>query len=60
MNNNTISQVVTDGLCTGCGTCIALCPEETIKLTINENKGIYVPALFELLYWAFYRLGYSV
>jgi coenzyme F420 hydrogenase subunit beta len=47
MNNNTIAQVVKDGLCTGCGTCIALCPEEAIKLTINEKKGIYVPELNE-------------
>jgi coenzyme F420 hydrogenase subunit beta len=46
-NNNTIAQVVKDGLCTGCGTCIALCPEEAIKLTINEKKGIYVPELNE-------------
>jgi coenzyme F420 hydrogenase subunit beta len=44
-SNKTISQVVKDGLCTGCGTCIALCPEEAIKLTINEKKGIYVPVL---------------
>ncbi|MGB2841623.1 MAG: Coenzyme F420 hydrogenase/dehydrogenase, beta subunit C-terminal domain [Halobacteriota archaeon] len=47
MNNNTIAQVVKDELCTGCGTCIALCPEEAIKLTINEKKGIYVPELNE-------------
>ena len=47
MNNNTIAQVVKDGLCTGCGTCIALCPEEAIKLTRNEKKGIYVPELNE-------------
>ena len=47
MNNNTIAQVVKDGLCTGCGTCIALCPEEAIKLRINEKKGIYVPELNE-------------
>ena len=46
-NNNTIAQVVKDGLCTGCGTCIALCPEEAIKLTINEKKGVYVPELNE-------------
>ena len=46
-NNNTIAQVVKDGLCTGCGTCIALCPEEAIKLTIDEKKGIYVPELDE-------------
>ena len=47
MNNNTIAQVVKNGLCTGCGTCIALCPEEAIKLTINEKKGIYIPELNE-------------
>lgn len=46
-SNNTIVQVVKDGLCTGCGTCIALCPEEAIKLTINEKKGIYVSELDE-------------
>ena len=45
--NDTISQVVKDGLCTGCGTCIALCPNESIKLTINEKKGIYVPEVNE-------------
>ena len=38
MDENTISQVVKDELCTGCGTCIALCPKEAIKLTIDEKK----------------------
>ena len=47
MSNNTIVQVVKDGLCTGCGTCIALCPKGAIKLTRNENKGIYVPKVNE-------------
>jgi coenzyme F420 hydrogenase subunit beta len=47
MTDETIAQVVKAGLCTGCGTCIALCPEEAIKLTINEKKGIYVPELNE-------------
>ena len=47
MTDETIAQVVKDGLCTGCGTCIALCPNEAIKLTINEKKGIYVPKLDE-------------
>ena len=47
MIDETITQVVKDGLCTGCGTCIALCPEEAIKLTIDEKKGIYVPELNE-------------
>ena len=47
MNNNTIAQVVKDGLCTGCGICVALCPDDAIKLTINEKKGIYIPELNE-------------
>lgn len=47
MTNNTIASVVKDSLCTGCGTCIALCPNEAIKLTINEKKGIYIPKLNE-------------
>jgi len=38
MDENTISQVVKDELCTGCGTCIALCPKKAIKLTIDEKK----------------------
>jgi coenzyme F420 hydrogenase subunit beta len=47
MNDNTIASVVRDGLCTGCGTCIALCPKEAIELTLNEKKGIYIPKLNE-------------
>ena len=47
MSDETIAQVVKDNLCTGCGTCIALCPNEAIKLTTNEKKGIYVPELNE-------------
>jgi len=43
----TIGEIIDGGLCTGCGTCIALCPEEAIKLMINEKKGIYVPKINE-------------
>ena len=45
--NNAIDSIVKNNLCTGCGTCIALCPKEAIKLTINERKGIYVPKIDE-------------
>jgi coenzyme F420 hydrogenase subunit beta len=45
--NKTIAQVVKDDLCTGCGTCVSLCPEEAIEMVINEKKGIYVPELKE-------------
>ena len=47
MTKKTIFPVVKYELCTGCGTCIALCPEEAIKLTIDEKKGIYIPELDE-------------
>ena len=43
-DNNTISSVVKDELCTGCGTCVALCPVNAIMI-INEKKGIYIPEL---------------
>ena len=42
-----IQEVYDKGLCTGCGTCIALCPKGAIKLTMNKKKGIYVPELDE-------------
>lgn len=45
MTDETIAQVVQDGVCTGCGTCISLCPEEAIELVIDEKKGTYVPKL---------------
>ena len=45
MYDNTILTVVRDGLCTGCGTCIALCPANAIKISIDEINGIYVPEL---------------
>ncbi len=43
--SKTISYVVKDNLCTGCGTCAALCPTEAIKLRIDAKKGIYLPEL---------------
>jgi len=46
-NKNKISQVVKDNLCTGCGTCYAMCPKEAISMKINERKGIYEPVIDE-------------
>ncbi|MHA1664917.1 MAG: Coenzyme F420 hydrogenase/dehydrogenase, beta subunit C-terminal domain [Candidatus Njordarchaeales archaeon] len=46
-SDGTISSVVEDNLCTGCGTCVALCPNEAIEMVIDEKKGIYVPELDE-------------
>jgi coenzyme F420 hydrogenase subunit beta len=39
----TIEKVVLDELCTGCGTCIGICPLSAIEMTKDERKGIYLP-----------------
>jgi len=41
----TIESVIKDKLCTGCGTCVSLCPNEALELTLDYEKGIYVPEL---------------
>lgn len=46
-SDKTIASVVRDGLCTNCGTCIALCPTKSIKLSIDEYTGTYVPTVDE-------------
>ena len=43
----TIGEVVKSNLCTGCGTCVSLCPNEALELVIDEKKGIYIPELNE-------------
>ena len=43
--NRTIEPVVNDGLCTGCGTCVGLCPRDAIELVIDKTKGLYIPQL---------------
>jgi len=45
MIEKTITSVVNDGLCTGCGTCYSLCPNNAIKIEIENKYGIYLPHL---------------
>ncbi|OIQ52722.1 Coenzyme F420 hydrogenase/dehydrogenase, beta subunit C-terminal domain [Neomoorella thermoacetica] len=40
---NTITGIITSGLCCGCGTCVALCPRHAISLSVDKKRGIYVP-----------------
>lgn len=47
LEKNNILTVVKDGLCVGCGTCVALCPKEAIKIVINKDKGLYIPKINE-------------
>lgn len=43
MIDNTIKTVVNDGLCTGCGTCISMCPKDAISISMDKKHGVYVP-----------------
>jgi coenzyme F420 hydrogenase subunit beta len=43
----TIEPLARNDLCTGCGTCVAMCPKEAIEMRIDERKGIYVPKINE-------------
>lgn len=44
---NVVSRVVRSNLCTGCGTCSAICPKNAIQMVIEEKRGIYVPRVDE-------------
>jgi coenzyme F420 hydrogenase subunit beta len=45
LQKSTIEEVVKTNLCTGCGTCVAICPNEAIKLVVNGKKRIYIPKI---------------
>lgn len=45
MVSNNILSILNDGICTGCGTCISMCPENAITIRMNDKKGIYLPEL---------------
>ncbi|MBP7049663.1 MAG: Coenzyme F420 hydrogenase/dehydrogenase, beta subunit C-terminal domain [Phycisphaerae bacterium] len=44
-NDVTIESVVQRKLCTGCGTCAGICPQEAIEMMVNKRKGCYQPRL---------------
>jgi coenzyme F420 hydrogenase subunit beta len=41
----TIGSVVKNGLCTGCGTCAGLCPQNAVEMVLDRHKGIYLPVI---------------
>jgi coenzyme F420 hydrogenase subunit beta len=46
---DSIREVYTKGLCTGCGTCASACPTSAIEIVKDEGKGIYVPQIDDTL-----------
>lgn len=43
MKPENIGLVIKKNLCTGCGTCVALCPSNSIVMKMNIQKGINIP-----------------
>jgi coenzyme F420 hydrogenase subunit beta len=43
---NNVKQIISDNLCTGCGTCINICPKDALKMTRLRN-GFLVPKIDE-------------
>ena len=43
--NRQSKKVVDSALCTGCGTCVSMCPQSAIKLRIDGTKGVYFPEI---------------
>lgn len=44
-NNKTIEDVANNDLCTGCGTCVGICPNSAIWMIKDDSKGIYSPKI---------------
>lgn len=38
-------EIVKNGLCMGCGTCLGVCPNDAVKMVKNDSKGVYMPKL---------------
>lgn len=43
--DKTIESVLKNGLCTGCGTCAGLCPQNAIQMLAEHHQGIYLPRI---------------
>jgi len=44
MNNN-IDNFSSEGLCCGCGTCVAICPSNSIEMVIDSRQGLFFPQI---------------
>lgn len=40
-----ILKVVDKDLCTGCGTCMGICPKKAVIIKKNDLKGVYIPSI---------------
>jgi coenzyme F420 hydrogenase subunit beta len=47
LKDESIISIVEDDLCTGCGTCAAICPHHAIEMSENPRKRILLPRVRE-------------
>lgn len=47
MAKHSIGQVVEKGLCTGCGTCVSICPKKAVSLFIAKKSQVYLAKVGE-------------
>lgn len=40
-----LETLIAKGFCTGCGTCIAVCPTDALLLRRNQEKGVFEPEI---------------
>ena len=45
IKKGSIERVISSGLCTGCGTCVGVCPRDAVNMIVDERKGIYIPEI---------------
>lgn len=46
-HRETITSILSSGLCTGCGTCAGVCPKAALMMEIDERDSVCVPRLLE-------------
>jgi len=44
-NDKTVESAVRERLCTGCGTCVGMCPKDAIEMVVDHQQRLYVPQL---------------
>lgn len=45
MVSNNILSILNEDICTGCGTCVVICPKNAITIRVDNKKGVYLPEL---------------